>query len=254
MKGQFWSTFLFPHEISRRDLWLTLIPALLWLGAVYARPYVIKPRCIADPAFCNPDSVFELDRPGLGLENTPADQYSDVTQQLAGYVGAGVPVALNFGLAAIGRITPAVALAQTGMDLAIWAQTVSWNGAINETTRLLVQRPRPYVYSRPAEGNNFANYTSFYSGHTSFSAASSVALVMIMLARGAPLLLTLGSILTAHLLIFSTGLFRVLAGRHFLSDVIVGAIAGTLIALAVSWYHRRPSCPNFHSLREPSEI
>jgi len=239
MKGHFWSTFLFPHQLSRRDLWLTLIPALLWIGAVYARPYVITPRCVTDPAYCNPGTVFDLDRPSLGLENTPADQYSDVTQHLAGYVGAGVPVAFNFGLAALGRISPAVALAQTGVDLAIWLQTVSWNGAINETTRVLVQRPRPYVYARPVEGRNAANYTSFYSGHTSFAAASSVALVLILLARGAPLLLTLGSILSAHLLIFTTGLFRVLAGRHFLSDVIVGAVAGTAIALAVSWFHRR---------------
>jgi membrane-associated phospholipid phosphatase len=61
---------------------------------------------------------------------------------------------------------------------------------------------------------------------------------LILLFRGAPTLILLLAGALGQGLIFSTAYFRILAGRHFLTDVICGAIAGTSVALVVTWLHR----------------
>ena len=65
-----------------------------------------------------------------------------------------------------------------------------------------------------------------------------VAVFLILWMRGAPLLLLLLSALAAETLIITTAYFRILAGRHFLTDVIMGALAGTTVAWVVVSRHR----------------
>jgi membrane-associated phospholipid phosphatase len=89
------------------------------------------------------------------------------------------------------------------------------------------------------EGMNQAHYISFYSGHTSFSSAMNTAIFLILLAHRVPLWAMLLSFISMESLVFSTAYFRILAGRHFLTDVICGACAGALVAWTVVWYHRR---------------
>ncbi|NDD93043.1 phosphatase PAP2 family protein, partial [bacterium] len=85
-------------------------------------------------------------------------------------------------------------------------------------------------------GGAVDHYTSFYSGHTSFAAlASTCAVISALNARPALRwsVLSLGVLLTSF-----TGAFRVIAGRHFITDVVFGALAGAAIALAVNGLHR----------------
>ncbi|MDJ0764150.1 MAG: phosphatase PAP2 family protein [Myxococcota bacterium] len=42
----------------------------------------------------------------------------------------------------------------------------------------------------------------------------------------------------------AVGTFRVVAGAHFLSDVIVGAITGVGLGLAIPWLHELPRRPD----------
>jgi membrane-associated phospholipid phosphatase len=210
------------------------IGLLLWIGGIRLRPYVIHPHPQSLPA------VPAIDRPGLGLENSSADLYSYWTQNTSGVLAATVPAAYNFSLAMIGQVTPAVALANAATYFLIYTQVWFWNGAVNESARLLVQRPRPYVYADPKRADDPQNYTSFYSGHTSFTASSCVCLFLLLLGRGAPKALLLVTGLTGELLVISTAVFRVLAGRHFLTDTLTGAMMGTLAALLVYSLHRKP--------------
>jgi membrane-associated phospholipid phosphatase len=218
-----------------------LIPALLWLLAIFARPYIIRPACAEIPGSCTAANVLPIDRPGLGLESPAADEYSNVTQILSGVVAFSVPPIWNASLAFMGRISPWVALTQTAVDTVIFVQTSAWNGLATESARLLVQRPRPFVYSRPQEGANSSNYTSFYSGHTSFAATSNATLFLTLLGRHCPTFLLIAVAALAQVLIFSTAFFRILAGRHFVTDVLSGAVAGGLVALAVAFFHRSSS-------------
>ncbi len=125
-------------------------------------------------------------------------------------------------------------------DTILWAQIALWNGLFMEVTRLLVQRPRPFVYANPLVlGTEAAHYVSFYSGHTSFVAATWTGLVITAWSRKASSAWLFGALGAWQLMPFLTGYFRVLAGRHFLSDVVVGMIAGTCVAIGVHAAHRK---------------
>jgi membrane-associated phospholipid phosphatase len=233
-----------PSRLQRLDLWLTLIPALLWaLGPTLGRTQLIQLHCIDKPQTCTPESVFWLDRALLGTKYSWAyswaDHYSYMTQNLSGALAVGIPALLHGSLAFAGKMTPIGAMTGIATDLIIWGQTVAWNGMFTETARLIAQRPRPFVYKAPAiEGADPAHYTSFFSGHTSFAAASTAALFLILLARRAPAPLLVLSALAIPSLTVSTAVFRVLAQRHFVTDVIAGGLCGILVALAIALAHK----------------
>lgn len=243
MKSQIFRNLQGSPRLSRKDLLLTLIPAVLWVIAVYARPYTLRPHCAEHQELCSPSSINFVDQTGLGLERSDADGFSYFTQNLSGVLAFTTPTLWNGTLAWLGRISPAVALTQTAVDLTLILQTTAWNGLATETAHLLGQRPRPFVYLRSEERKNPANYTSFYSGHTSFSAASLTALFLTLLCRKAPTFLLILFAGAGQTLIISTAFFRILAGRHFVTDTLAGAVAGSLIAWIVASLHR----PDPHS-------
>ncbi len=130
---------------------------------------------------------------------------------------------------------PAVAhLAVDAPDLdgAMWVygESVSTTLLLNNLAKRVVQRRRPYSYgesgvARSREHGSDA-YQSFYSGHTaaSFAAVTSGALAMAyrtddLEARALAWSLGIASAT-------ATAVLRVRAGRHYTSDVVVGAVAG----------------------------
>jgi membrane-associated phospholipid phosphatase len=235
-------TFRQPPRLSRRDGLLLLLPALAWLGVFHLREHVIEPRCLQNPAICQPEAVFFADRPAISFASGKADRLSFVTQNSSGILAFGATLGWSVFL----YLSGSIALSALGLavltDWVILAQASLWNGLTTEVLRLLVQRPRPFVYADPVrQGADVSHYTSFVSGHTSFSAAAGVTLLLLLLGRGAPRKLLIPMTSLVATLIFLTGLLRVLAGRHFLTDVLGGALSGTLVAWALSWAHRRHS-------------
>jgi membrane-associated phospholipid phosphatase len=228
-----------PFKLKKSDFLLTVIPLLVWGGAIFMRPYIINPVCMNTPQKCIKASLPAVDQLSFGMEDSTADGYSYFTQNLSGALAAIVPAAWTFSKFAMGGLSPAAALSTVGVDLVLIFQAASWNGVFLELTHLIVQRPRPFVYSDPIQrGSDPAHYISFYSGHTSFAAAMGVTVFLLLLMRGAPLLLLVLSVVSAESLILLTAYFRILAGRHFLTDVIFGALAGTAVAWIVLSRHR----------------
>lgn len=174
------------------------------------------------------------------MASRKADSLSFRTQSITGYLAAISPPTWLAIATLSGSMTPLGSLRAAGTDLVLTLQSIAWNGVATESARLLAQRPRPFVYSNPSVlGADPANYTSFYSGHTSFTAAAATATVLSMIRRRAPLWLTMIIFLASATLVFLTGLFRVLAGRHFTTDVLVGAVAGVLVAYFISALHTK---------------
>jgi membrane-associated phospholipid phosphatase len=243
MKGElFWSRIRRPPRLRRIDIVITLVPALVWAAAFRARPAVIEPRCANDPQACAQETVFLPDQLALGLESGKADSVSFIAQDWSGYLALAIPAVWVLGRLAARGLSPAAALASIGTDAVLLLQGALWNGTVNETIRLLVQRPRPFVYADPGRlGQDPAHYTSFYSGHTSFSAVAGTSLVLALVSRGAPAWLAAVAAAGASGLVFVTALTRVLAGRHFVTDVLMGALFGALIALAIGYLHRVPA-------------
>lgn len=242
MKSHLLRTLAISPRLTRLDILITLLGVFLWGAGVYSRPHLIQAHCLHNPRGCDPSTVFIVDQPGLVLENSNADAFSDTTQNFAGMLGLTLPAIWNGSLAVLGRITPAAALSWTATDFVLIVQTATWNGVGVELSHLLSQRPRPFVYANPSKADLPSNYTSFYSGHTSFTAAVITGLLAILLSRGAPAPVLLGIGALGQVLIVSTAMFRVLAGRHFVTDVLAGAVAGALVALAIARMHRpRPA-------------
>ncbi len=239
MKRQIWQRLTRPPTLKGCDLFLTVGLAGLWYLAVLSRPALMNLQCSKDPTACTRESVFMLDRFSLGMENHDADAYSFTTQNTAGALAIALPPLWIGALAIGGRILPFTALIAVGTDFMILLQSIAWNGVITEALRLLVQRPRPFVYNDPGRlGAQPSHYTSFISGHTSFTATAGASLVFTLAGRGAPLLLTAGIATLTTALVIATGVFRILAGRHFMTDVLIGALVGLLISFTVAFFHR----------------
>src|SRR4051812_42567173 len=105
-----------PPCLSRRDLWLTIIPFLAWLALVQARPFILKTHCGPKLENCPSSQVLPMDQPGLGVENGPADGYSYFTQNFSGVLTFVVPAIYQGSLVALGQVSPATALMSTAVD------------------------------------------------------------------------------------------------------------------------------------------
>jgi membrane-associated phospholipid phosphatase len=227
-----------PPRLSKCDLWLTILPFLLWTALVQVRPWILHTHCGPDLSGCPKEQVLPMDRPGLGIENSPADGYSFFTQNLSGVLAASGPIAYQTTRVALGIASPASAMALAGTDLVLFLESWGINGALTEGIRLVAQRPRPYVYSNPQQGLDPQNYVSFYSGHTSFAATACICLLLILIGRGAPTSVLLFTAALSQCLIISTAAYRILSGRHFLSDVLAGAVMGGAVAILIAILHR----------------
>lgn len=224
------------YKNAAKRISLLLFPALLWWAATTSRHWFIHPHCAQNPQSCTRDSVFFLDRFSLGVEDGKADEYSYVAQNISGILGLAVPTLWHGTQLLLGVSWPAVLVNLTS-DLGLVIQTAAWNGFFTEASHLFVQRPRPFVYTDPVgRGLDPAHYTSFYSGHTSFVSAMNAAIFLILLYRGAPLLILLFSAGLWEVMVFFTAYFRMMAGRHFLTDVTTGAVAGAFMAWLIVYY------------------
>lgn len=136
-----------------------------------------------------------------------------------------------------------------GRDLAIYslmfAQALALQNALNLTVRSMKFWPRPYIYAEDGDGAEAAKdadgeaYGSFFSGHA--SAAFTVAVFtgewfseMYPNSRYKSLVWA-GSLSLAGFV----GALRIAAGKHYVSDVVVGALAGAGISVAVIEIHKK---------------
>lgn len=115
------------------------------------------------------------------------------------------------------------------------------NNGITSLTKNIVRRPRPYLYNTnvPMELKiTKGARESFFSGHT-----SNTAVVSFMTATFfsdyygdsdmKPLVWGLAAAIPAY-----TGMQRMRAGKHYLTDVLVGYTVGALVGVLVPRFHR----------------
>ncbi|HKO53949.1 MAG TPA: phosphatase PAP2 family protein [Polyangiaceae bacterium] len=136
---------------------------------------------------------------------------------------------------------------ETAQELAlIDLETLAVSGAIQGMTNVLVSRERPYgrdcgSKELPSDSIDCANaihYRSFFSGHSSFS-FTSAALICIHHFKnellGAPW--DALSCAGGYALATTTATFRVVSDVHYASDVLTGALMGTLVGYGVPLLH-----------------
>ena len=187
--------------------------------------------------WCNPGSVDASVQSALRWNDSSA-------ANLASNLGAYVLVPLTtLGLLSLdaqreGR------LAELPGDGLVIAEAVALNGALTQIVKFAVGRERPFVNALPADQKPLTarpadNNVSFYSSHTSFAfslAVSTGTVASMRHSRWAPAIWAAGLVSAA-----AVGYLRIAADQHYLTDVLVGAAAGSAIGFAVPYgFHREP--------------
>jgi|TARA_B110000914_G_scaffold195705_1_gene184506 membrane-associated phospholipid phosphatase len=122
----------------------------------------------------------------------------------------------------------------------IWAESLFLTVGITNFTKVLVGRPRPYLYGDRAPRDyklKKDNKKSFFSGHTSIAAVSWFLMASMYDdynpdSRFSSYLWTSAFLIPAY-----TAYYRYDAGKHFPSDLLTGYIVGGAIGMLVPKWH-----------------
>jgi membrane-associated phospholipid phosphatase len=212
------------HVRPNVDVAVTLGASVTTLLAYLYADRLITPRCP-----CDPGQVNHFDRGAIGNTSTTARRLSDLMAAAA----VGVPLVID--VIDLGQGEALVS------DAIVFAQTLAINGLLVGTTKIIVHRPLPRSYAGdPILIGKPEGYRSFYSGHTSLVfAALSASAMTIRLRYGEK---TWPSVVTA-IVGTTVGVARIADGRHFPTDVLVGAVMGTATGILVPSLHARKGSP-----------
>jgi PAP2 superfamily len=180
------------------------------------------------------DDVNPLDRFVIDLDVPGARMTSDVL--------AGVIPLATFGATLI-ELEPDRESGGWGEvldDLVIMTEAMALTGITNQITRHAFARPRPYMYHPDGDERSFDNAEdihSFFSGHTATAFAGVTSFAMIQTLRRPDGALTPWFWAGGLTLSTTMGALRVLAGDHFVTDVVTGAAVGLGYGVLVPWLH-----------------
>lgn len=127
-------------------------------------------------------------------------------------------------------------------DTVIIAEATAIAADLNQISKFLVGRERPFVHALSSDGKRTTaqpsdNNLSFYSGHTNMAFALAVSSGTVASMRGykwAPGVWATGLSLAA-----TTGYLRIAADKHYFSDVMTGAVIGSVVGFAVPYFFHR---------------
>lgn len=220
-----------PHPLRHDpalDLSLTLGAVLLTGGLELAKPALAPERC----RVCGTNALDEAVRDALvSPRPARAARASDVLA--AAVLPAGVAAHQLLAARAAG------AWREGGRDLLFVAEAVMVSAALNQVVKLSVGRQRPFVHHAdgPRERDPDDDL-SFYSGHTALAFALVASAGTVSSLRGypsAPWFWGVGLPLAA-----GVGWLRIAADKHYLTDVLAGAVAGSAVGVALPLLlHRR---------------
>lgn len=128
----------------------------------------------------------------------------------------------------------------------MYIETMSLNYGLNSITKSIIGRFRPFSYDTTTNRDLLYDYDSrysFYSGHSSTAFASAVFNIIILTSQSGGLNKTIG--VTLNLLnATAIATLRVMAAKHFFSDVLVGALVGSGIAYLTTELHKDKPATN----------
>jgi membrane-associated phospholipid phosphatase len=174
------------------------------------------------PAAPGPDPCwFPGDFSLRGEDRPAAAKLSDaliavtIATPVAAALGKGAsPRLLNFGI--------------------VYGETLGANLLLNTLSKAVFGRPRPYTYRYLTREHADSDwFVSFYSGHASTSFAAAVS-GSYLFAESAPDRLSSALFTGVELTLASTtAVLRTRAGKHYYSDIIVGAVIGTGLGVGI---------------------
>jgi membrane-associated phospholipid phosphatase len=217
-----------------------LYPALdataLSVSAVaWAMPWFFSGSFVAaDGCECRASSVNGFDRPVAGVYDAGFSIAGEVL------IASAYTAVVALDLFDVWRADQSVS--SFFVDLAVIAEAVLLNGALNQLVKVVVERPRPLIYARDLSDprqRDPDSFQSFYSAHSSSAFALGLAYAQTFAYRhpDSPYryLVYAGAVAAGSVI----GATRIAAGKHFPSDVLVGAAVGSAFGLLIPWLHRQ---------------
>jgi membrane-associated phospholipid phosphatase len=213
------------------DLTVTGVAMTWWLGSELARGELAPDAC----RWCDPPGFDTSVRNQLRWQNAGV-------ADTASYVLAIAQPVMIFTLDVIAGGKDG-APGDAWVDALLISQAAAVAMALNQLAKFAAGRERPFVHALPDADKPFTsrpsdNNLSFYSAHTSLTfalAASGGTIASMRRYRLAPWIWTAGIAMATV-----TGYLRIAADRHYASDVVVGAIVGTLTGAAVPYFFHGP--------------
>lgn len=246
----------FPYSLGKQDL--IMVPAGIGLAALG-----VTLRDATDPITL--PELTQLDRGDVNWFDRSAtgnwsETWSDRSDEFRNLVVGTTFLTLGFeGARSLLKGRPG-----DGATMAVMlGELYTFLLGTSYTTKALVGRKRPYVFNpqmtveeryqiASSEGNDV--FFSFFSGHatSAFAAATFTSTVFTdLFGRSKWSHLVWGSTLT---LATMTAYSRVKAGKHYPSDVIVGAAVGSAIGYLVPRLHRRDGAGRVSLLASPAQV
>lgn len=194
--------------------------------------------------------LLPWDRPVTGRYSKTADSWSDYMSALA-----VLPVAIGGVALQQGNIK--------GMDfltyLLMYAEAQAVQDGLNLVVRSLGLWPRPYIYAEDGAGMEKAQkangeaYGSFFSGHASaaFTVAVFTSEYFSEVYPNSPY----KGIVRASVFSLASfvGVLRIAAGKHYPTDVVVGALVGTGVSYGILKMHKK-GCDKVTLWASPSAL
>ncbi|MGJ8593839.1 MAG: phosphatase PAP2 family protein [Aquaticitalea sp.] len=208
----------------------------IWTGAAFGTSAygltLIKDKEDITEAEVNaldPNDINFVDRWAAGNSSEDANKFSDIPFA-ASFV-------LPFGLLFNDDIND-----HSGQFIGMYLQSLSTTSALYAVTAGLVNRSRPYVYD---ENNDIGRRTSnngqrsFYSGHVAASATATFFAAKVYCDYN-PDVTGKGYIWAAAAAVPATvGYFRLQAGQHFLTDILLGYGLGAASGILIPEMHKK---------------
>jgi membrane-associated phospholipid phosphatase len=212
------------------DLPVTLGAGAFWIGTELAKDQLAPGTC----RFCGTNAFDDWARHQLLWSDVEkASTASDV---------------LAMAVLPAGVVAHALLAARAGgdpwsegwVDVMVIAEAVTVAGSLGQVVKLAVGRQRPFVHygnHEPGRAPEADDNLSFYSGHASLAFSLAVSAGTVSFMRGDPSApWVLGGGLAAAT---AVGWLRVAGDKHYLTDVLAGAVAGSLCGFALPWFLHR---------------
>lgn len=211
-------------------------PVTLAAGGMFGIGMFLYSRMDTPETLKDKDDLLPWDKPLAGRYSESADLASDI-----GSVFAIAPLVVG-GIAWHDG-------SSTGGEFATFTlmffQAIGIGNGLNLALRSLEIWPRPYMYSESGEGRKKAEnakseaYGSFFSGHT--TAAFTVATFTDQWFRTAYPNSPYKGIMRASAYSLATieSVLRIAAGKHYFTDVLVGALVGTGVSIGILEMHKK---------------
>ena len=213
------------------DVVVTVAGIAAWGGTEVAKAHLAPLAC----RWCNVPGIDDSVRKAFVW---PANRLraADGLGNVVGFVL--VPTAaIGFALAT-GVQDQGHAVRHAFADFFVIAESAAVAMDINQLTKFVVGRQRPYVHFKTDTGTAADYNLSFFSGHTTLAFSLATATGMVATLRGyrfAPWIWAGGMAIATAL-----GYLRIAADRHYFTDVLMGSATGAAVGVIVPYLHRKP--------------